>query len=249
MNTASRYSKQLSAVAAITLFLSSCGNSLDNLSGKYQDGEKTLGIEFLEDNNAVIKTELLDGIGVQYEILKGESGKSLKFVGGPLDSIVMGVEKKGDTITLARQGDPLKLTKVDQFSIQSGAHKAQQSEAKTYIGSLNRGQQAFFLEKGKFSSDLDALGLGISNETNNYSYLVLPAGDNTQGVVTFAQPKDATLNAYIGITNFDGSTTHAIVCEVTDKPDTVDSLAQEAKDTLTKNSASGQSCPQGTQEI
>ena len=249
MNTASPYRKQLSVVAAVALLLSSCGYSLNNLSGKYQDGEETIGSEFLEDNNAVIKTESLDGIGGQYEILKGESGESLKFIGGPLDSGVMGVEKKGDTITLARQGYPLELTKVDQFSIQSLAHKAQQSEAKTYIGSLNRSQQAFFLEEGKFSSELDALGLGISAETDNYSYSILPADSDTKGVVTFAQPKDATLNAYIGITNFDGSTTQAVLCEVADQSADVDSLAREAKDTLTKSRSSSQRCPQGAQEI
>jgi len=50
------------------------------------------------------------------------------------------------------------------------ANKAKQSEAKTYIGSINRAQQATFLEEQGFTNDISDLGLGIRSLTENYKY-------------------------------------------------------------------------------
>jgi len=44
------------------------------------------------------------------------------------------------------------------------------SEVKTYIGSMNRGQQAYFLEKNTFANAIEPLGLGIKTQTENYTY-------------------------------------------------------------------------------
>src|SRR4028118_180080 len=50
------------------------------------------------------------------------------------------------------------------------ANKAKQSEAKTYAGSMNRGQQAYYLENDEFSTEIGELGLGIKTQTANYIY-------------------------------------------------------------------------------
>ncbi|NET59920.1 MAG: general secretion pathway protein GspH [Symploca sp. SIO2E6] len=50
-------------------------------------------------------------------------------------------------------------------------HINRQSEAKTYIGSMNRAQQAYFLEKKQFANAIPPLGLGIETQTKNYTYL------------------------------------------------------------------------------
>ena len=50
------------------------------------------------------------------------------------------------------------------------AVKAKQSEAKQYISSMNKGQQAYFAENSAFSNSIAALGLGIKTETTNYKY-------------------------------------------------------------------------------
>jgi prepilin-type N-terminal cleavage/methylation domain-containing protein len=98
------------------------------------------------------------------------------------------------------------------------ANKARQSEAQTYIGSINRGQQAYFLEKQCFGN-LSNLELGIS-DTDNYTY-TSPGDDgacgNTGEVVSEADPKP-TLKGYAGrvytATADDGTaTTKALVCE------------------------------------
>ena len=113
--------------------------------------------------------------------------------------------------------------------------KAYNSEAKTYIGSINRAQQAYHVEKGKFANfeSFDQLGLGIHSETKNYSYRILSQmmpvqtldeseyiANFEQGVVAIAQPKKPEFNQYIGavfvtkIAKTQEETTMAIVCEV-----------------------------------
>lgn len=55
-------------------------------------------------------------------------------------------------------------------SFLSQANKAKQAEAKSYIGALNRTQQAYYLEKNQFASSIDMLGVGLSQSTNAFQY-------------------------------------------------------------------------------
>ena len=48
-----------------------------------------------------------------------------------------------------------------------------QSEAKTYVGSINKGQHAYYLEQGKFSESIEAIGIGIETETRDFSYRIV----------------------------------------------------------------------------
>ncbi len=50
------------------------------------------------------------------------------------------------------------------------SNKAKQSEAKTYVGTLNKGQQAYYTEKSIFGSTIDILGVGVKAATVNYNY-------------------------------------------------------------------------------
>jgi len=77
------------------------------------------------------------------------------------------------------------------------AAKARQSEAKTYTGSMNRSQQAYYLEKQQFAPNLGALAVGIAFTTENYGYGVARngakgAGGTAQSVVVFGVPGAAT---------------------------------------------------------
>ncbi|PZV17825.1 MAG: prepilin-type cleavage/methylation domain-containing protein [Pseudanabaena sp.] len=64
------------------------------------------------------------------------------------------------------------------------AAKARQSEAKTYTGSMNRTQQAYFLEKQEFAPNLVTLALGVAQTTQNYAYGVARNGGRTASGVT-----------------------------------------------------------------
>ena len=112
------------------------------------------------------------------------------------------------------------LSAIALPSFLNQANKAKQSEAQTYVGSINRGQQAYYLEKSVFGA-LGNLELGISN-TANYTYLsTVGTGTGTSAsVITTATNPKAVLKGYAGkvwlATAGDGSaTTLALLCEGT----------------------------------
>ena len=51
-------------------------------------------------------------------------------------------------------------------------NKAKGSEAKGYVGAMNRTQQEKFAENGTFANSVDELGLGIKTKTRNFRYSV-----------------------------------------------------------------------------
>ncbi len=99
---------------------------------------------------------------------------------------------------------------------------ARAMEPKTYTGSMNRAQQAYYVENNKFvieNSDLDKLGLGIKPETEDYRYMIfegrlaymfrVPDANSSKpqkiapiqpiAVISIAIPKNPTRKSYIGI--------------------------------------------------
>lgn len=101
------------------------------------------------------------------------------------------------------------------------ANKAKESESKQYVGSMNRTQQAYFLEKNTFSTDISLLGLGIKSGTTNYTYAIESA--SASSVVNLSYPTNTTtLRAHtggvqVGTTGASGneSTTLAQLCQST----------------------------------
>ncbi|MEQ9369513.1 MAG: type IV pilin-like G/H family protein [Coleofasciculus chthonoplastes F3-SA18-01] len=99
------------------------------------------------------------------------------------------------------------LSAIALPSFLNQANKAKESEAKQYAGSMNRAQQAYYLEKQDFvgnEADIGKLGLGIATQTTNYKYLI--KGDatgtnaNTQAA-NIGQPlkgTSATVRAFVG---------------------------------------------------
>lgn len=97
------------------------------------------------------------------------------------------------------------------------ANKARQSEAKTYVGSMNRGQQAYRLENPTFAPGFLELAIGIPSTTTYYQYTVNSSGP--AGATAFATMLDTALKSYAGgvqlttgTANQD-ATTLAILCE------------------------------------
>jgi prepilin-type N-terminal cleavage/methylation domain-containing protein len=118
------------------------------------------------------------------------------------------------------------LSAIALPSFLNQANKAKESEAKQYVGSANRAEQAYYLEKGEFTSDWSNLGLGIATQTANYLYTV----DTAQAdlpvqaeIVGTAHPKKTnTLRAFVGgvqvgkIQGTGETTTLAILCQSED---------------------------------
>ncbi|MGF1570736.1 MAG: type IV pilin-like G/H family protein [Nodosilinea sp.] len=109
------------------------------------------------------------------------------------------------------------------------ANRARQSEATTYVGSINRGQQAYRLENRTFADQIDRLGLGIQAETEFYVYGDgssdtatntvdnLGGGDLGNSVFVSARPLDSALLSYTGATytlldSANNATTTAVLC-------------------------------------
>lgn len=107
------------------------------------------------------------------------------------------------------------------------ANRARQSEATTYVGSINRGQQAYRLENRTFANRIDLLGLGIQTQTEYYVYgngatqntvaAIGGGGTLANSVFVNASPRDEALLGYTGFTytlrdSGGNSTTTALLC-------------------------------------
>ncbi|NJN76054.1 MAG: prepilin-type N-terminal cleavage/methylation domain-containing protein [Synechococcaceae cyanobacterium RL_1_2] len=64
------------------------------------------------------------------------------------------------------------LSAISLPSFLNQANKARQAEALTNIGAMNKAQQAHFVEKFEFTTDLSRLSLGISPGNGNYTYTI-----------------------------------------------------------------------------
>jgi type IV pilus assembly protein PilA len=78
------------------------------------------------------------------------------------------------------------------------ANKAKQSEAKQYVGTLVRTQQAYYLENTEFTTSLDALGKPVATDTTNYSYTMTAAATNSTAVAVLGTAKKTALKGYAG---------------------------------------------------
>ncbi|MEH2449609.1 MAG: type IV pilin-like G/H family protein [Nostoc sp.] len=142
------------------------------------------------------------------------------------------------------------LSAIALPSFLNQANKAKQSEAKTYTGSMNRAQQAYFLENTTFSSQISSLGLGIQSQTVNYAYTIVGTLSGTGAVVTnqaSVNVAGAPLKSYVGgveVTNIGATseaTTIGILCEST-LPMSNTGAVNATSVTFT-NVAGGLSCP------
>jgi len=144
------------------------------------------------------------------------------------------------------------------------ANKAKQSEAKTYVGSMNRAQQAHYLENNYMAAfdqgrGFGNLGLGIATQTANYSYnitggateapVVADPNDGSARVTNNAAPRATALKAYIGGVNVgqieatSEATTLAVLCEAK----IANGIAGAPSGTEEVDySTSGPTCPAGT---
>ncbi|EDX87479.1 Prokaryotic N-terminal methylation motif domain protein [Synechococcus sp. PCC 7335] len=112
------------------------------------------------------------------------------------------------------------LSAIALPSFLNQGNRARQSEAQTYVGSMNRAQQTFYLENGEFTGTMDDLGLGIPEETENYSYSADAATATSaadQRVTNIAEARELALRGYAGGVGLeevgDNFTSLSIVCE------------------------------------
>ena len=106
------------------------------------------------------------------------------------------------------------LSAIALPSFLNQAAKAKQSEAKTYVGSVNRAQQSYRIENPQFASTVVQLQIGIASTTTDYNYAV--AGDMTTSTVTAVPTDTASLKGFSGgVVILTTGQTAAIACQTT----------------------------------
>jgi type IV pilus assembly protein PilA len=129
--------------------------------------------------------------------------------------------------------------------------KARQSEAKAYLASMNRAQQAYLIEKRQFANNLQLqfLSIGISPTTANYTYTISGGGLGATSVTNQAQPLSRVLKAYLGgvsISNAPGITNDATalsaLCEALLSPE---NFGGDGTEVLVFSPSSVPACPTG----
>jgi type IV pilus assembly protein PilA len=85
------------------------------------------------------------------------------------------------------------------------ANKAKEAEAKTNVGSILRAQQAYVLERGKFTTSLPDLQLGITPASTNYSYKITMQPKNASQVTVTALSTQPDLKSFAGAVFIVGS--------------------------------------------
>jgi prepilin-type N-terminal cleavage/methylation domain-containing protein len=102
------------------------------------------------------------------------------------------------------------------------ANKAKQSEAKQYVGALMRSQQAYYLEKSAFTSDVNNLAKPVATQTENYLYdmkEITGGGATNETINVHGESLKPALKAYVGgvalaqVTQTSEATTAALLCE------------------------------------
>ena len=110
------------------------------------------------------------------------------------------------------------LSAIALPSLLSQAAKARASEARTNVGSLNRAQQAYYLENQQFAQDnvtstaIEKLSVGIKDNTANYTYFVVTTAP-TEKVTNKATAKNNDLKGYAGGVFSSAGLTKSIMCE------------------------------------
>ena len=108
------------------------------------------------------------------------------------------------------------LSAIALPSFLNQANKAKQSEAKQYVGTLNRVQQSYYLEKSAFASNLTDMANPVPATTDNYLYEFKTATGN---VVNYGLSQKDPLKSYAGmvaisvVTASSDATTTAVLCE------------------------------------
>lgn len=112
------------------------------------------------------------------------------------------------------------LSAVALPSLLNQAAKARAAEAKTNVGSMNRAQQAYYLEQQCFSTNVPDLVINLNLNTNNFIYSAEANGSITSGVTNFGSSLNNDIKSYAGGTFYieysgtvtEGATT-TVLCE------------------------------------
>jgi type IV pilus assembly protein PilA len=87
------------------------------------------------------------------------------------------------------------------------AQKARFAEAKSYVGTMSRLQQVYYLEKQTFTGDINKLGLGVNTTSSSFTYSVAMGAvtgaatpQQLDRIITnVAQPNSMAIKAFVSV--------------------------------------------------
>lgn len=107
------------------------------------------------------------------------------------------------------------------------AAKAKQTEAKTTVSSINKGQQTKRIEEGVFATNIPSLAIGLNGtSTANYNYTISATATGTVATVTASAIDANSVKGYGGGIFISGSgDAPSIICQTTGTQGTIVTLA------------------------
>ncbi|MEC4987037.1 MAG: type IV pilin-like G/H family protein [Oscillatoria sp. PMC 1068.18] len=132
---------------------------------------------------------------------------------------------------------------VGQSGMIDGASKARESEGKNSLASINRAQQAYFLEKNNFTDSLKELGLSIEPETYTYSYSIASTRENM--VFHYAVAKTDNTRSFVGAVYRDEVNSEDVTLTIICASDAEEKL-KLPEPSLEKGKLT---CPEGTTDL
>lgn len=109
-------------------------------------------------------------------------------------------------------------------------------EAKSFINSVNKSQQIFYLQHGKFASSFEELAIPLQSQPESYEYQIVSA--NQQQALVTAQAKKPDLRSYTGAVFVIGESTTDQICQTNQPSQTPPSQPEVVENTI--------QCPAGS---
>lgn len=141
------------------------------------------------------------------------------------------------------------LSAIALPSFLNQAAKGRQSEAKQYVGTLNRTQQSYYAENGSFASSLAQMANPVPTQTTNYTYTVNASTGTNASVASYGSPTTnaGAVKGYVGgvfLTSNIGANSEANTTAILCEP-----VGVTAAGALVAAPSSGTSCAANTQVV
>lgn len=116
--------------------------------------------------------------------------------------------------------------------------RSRQASAIAYLGSINRAQQAHYLERQSFSSDIASLGTAIQMRDRYYTYAISTPETNYSEATATPKQASPALKGYLGVvyvkTENGDRTVDSLLCQSeTNTPPTVNIAGPPEQPTIT----------------
>ncbi len=160
-----------------------------NLSGANLQGSTLMGTNFNKVD--------LSGVNLRSACLV-----SVNLTGAKLDKAdLKDIRLVSTTLPAGIARPPIAITPASP-----PAQRARASEGKNMVGTLNRAQQAYYLENDRFSTSPNELGLGEISETPAYRYRLFLAPNRQPVAMQVGLPNLSNLPTYVGLVRIEKRT-------------------------------------------